>query len=54
MTRQDARIMIETTCHTDDEEQDHVNADKILCDLLVSLKCEEVVRAWKKVKKYYA
>jgi len=54
MNRQEARIKIKTTCHTDDEEINHIEADKILCDLLISLGCEDVVRAWKKVKKYYA
>ena len=41
---------LETTCHTDDEEADHANADNIICELLVDLGCSEVVRAWKKVK----
>ena len=37
-----------------DTEQAHSNADSILCDLLNSLGCEDVVKAFIKVDKWYA
>jgi hypothetical protein len=37
-----------------DKEHDHVEADFILCDLLVSLGFEDVVEAFEAIDKWYA
>lgn len=37
-----------------DEEADHQEADRILCDLLMSLGYGAVVSEWLKVQKWYA
>jgi hypothetical protein len=37
-----------------DRENDHGDADKVLCDLLTSLGYGRVVEAWEKVEKWYA
>lgn len=35
-------------------EEDHIEADKILCDLLVALGYQEVVNEFENVPKWYA
>ena len=40
--------------HTHDLEADHIEADVILCDLLTSLGCDDVVVAYEKIDKWYA
>lgn len=37
-----------------DPEEAHVIADKILCRFLRDLGCDELVKAWEKVPKFYA
>ena len=37
-----------------DDEQGHIRADDMLCELLVQLGCEDIVDAYKKVHKWYA
>lgn len=41
-------------CAEFDPEAAHVEADKVLCNLLVSLGYEDVVEAWHKVPRWYA
>lgn len=36
-----------------DTEREHIAADKVLCDLLKTLGCEEVVKEWETVDKWY-
>lgn len=54
MTKDEAieRLKTQQTCS--DEEAAHVSADNILCELLESLGYSDVVREWKKVKKWFA
>jgi hypothetical protein len=44
---------LEREASTGWEEDDHLNADKILCDLLRRLGYEEVVDLWEQVEKWY-
>ena len=37
-----------------DEEQAHINADNVLCDLLTELGYEDVVHEYNKIEKWYA
>lgn len=37
-----------------DTEGEHLRADAILCEALVSLGCREIVDAWERVGKWYA
>lgn len=37
-----------------DTEQSHMDADKILCDLLVALGHEEIVKEYHTIEKWYA
>lgn len=39
---------------SDDTEEAHREADAILCELLSSLGCDDVVRAWDAIEKLYA
>lgn len=41
-------------CRTRDTEQDHWEADQILCELLTGLGYVRVVKAFRKVKKWYS
>lgn len=37
-----------------DEEQAHIQADALMCELLRALGCEQVVEVYEKMSKYYA
>ena len=37
-----------------DTEIAHSEADKILCDILIEFGCEETVKLWDKIEKWYA
>lgn len=37
-----------------DVERDHSQADDVLCDLLRTLGCQDVVAEWDRIKKWYA
>lgn len=41
-------------CQDDDPEWGHVDADDVLCRLLISLGFDDVVEEYKKVLKWYA
>ena len=45
---------IKSSCHTDDEERDHSNADGILLDLIETLGFNKTIEAYNAVDKYYA
>lgn len=53
MTREQALERLRE-CHTDDEEIDHVRADRVLCELLVSLGYGDVVEEYERVDKWYS
>jgi hypothetical protein len=36
-----------------DTEEDHINADRILCDLLGYLGCQDVVDEYEKIEKWF-
>lgn len=36
-----------------DEEEDHIVADSVLCDMLDALGCHELVEAWEAIDKWY-
>ena len=40
--------------YADDPEVAHQRADDVLCDLLFTLDCKEVVAEYEKVEKWYA
>jgi hypothetical protein len=55
MDRETALQLLERFNRDDcDEEYSHIRADEILCELLTSLGYEDVVEAFKKIKKWYA
>lgn len=57
MTKQEAveKLQALLTGETSgDTEAMHAEADHILCDLLTSLDCNEVIEAWLKIPKWYA
>lgn len=37
-----------------DEEEDHINADFILCEMLDALGYKDLINTWDKVKKWYS
>ncbi len=37
-----------------DQEQDHIDADQVLCDLLSELGRDDVVTEYKKIEKWWA
>lgn len=37
-----------------DEEEDHINADVILCEMLDALGYKDLINTWDKVKKWYS
>jgi hypothetical protein len=41
-------------CKSDEPEGCHVEADKVLCELLVALGYKAVVEAWTRLEKWYA
>lgn len=45
---------IQNSCHTGDDERDHVEADEIVCNLLTELGFHKVVEAYEDVGKWYA
>jgi len=53
MTREEAIKLLKTEQINSDTEQAHGEADDILCDLLNSLGYEDVVKEFKKIKKWY-
>jgi hypothetical protein len=54
MTRQQAIKALEKLTKSNDPEAAHSKADAILCDLLDSLACHDVVEKWRKVQRWYA
>lgn len=52
--REDAIEELRKWQKSDDEEAAHINADGVLCDLLISLGYEDVVNEWEKVDKWYS
>lgn len=54
MTYEDAVKEMKALANGKDEEADHVRADEILCEYLVSLGATELVAAWQDVDKWYA
>ena len=53
MTPEEAIEQIKALHHVDPEEG-HIEADSILCQLLQSLGCSEVVDEFDKLRKWYA
>lgn len=51
---EDEAIQILKECQGDDPETGHIEADKVLCDLLISLGYQEVVNEWENVRKWYS
>lgn len=54
MTKGEAVEKLTVCQHDCDTEGSHIDADDILCDLLVSLGCADVVAAYHKISKWYA
>ena len=54
MNREEAINELKQWQAHDDEEMEHIRADEILCELLISLGYQDVVDEWKKVGKWYA
>lgn len=49
-----ARIKAEAVFSDGDTEAAHINADAILCELLIKLGFQKTVDAWSAVDKWYA
>ena len=49
-----ARMSLRQEIENGDTEAAHSNADKVLCDLLVSLGYKDVVEDYQRVEKWYA
>lgn len=45
---------LKNKCNSGDEEVDHVNADKTLCELLDDLGYNEITAEFNKIDKWYA
>lgn len=56
MNKQDAIEELERIADecAGDIEGAHMDADQVLCDILVSMGHEDVVEAWKAIEKWYA
>ena len=54
MTREEAIKLLQVEQECDDPEGAHINADKILCEFLISLGYADVVAEWDKVKMWYS
>jgi hypothetical protein len=54
MTSKQAKTKLRKLQHREDEEREHWEADKILCDLLTALGYEDVVKEFNKVGKWYS
>jgi hypothetical protein len=53
MTRKEAIKTLRSVKRYDDIELGHIEADKVLCELLASLGYEDVIKAYDKVVKWY-
>lgn len=54
MTPEDALAVLRTLEGNDDYEEAHLEADRILCEVLKGLQLIDLVDAWKRVGKWYA
>ena len=55
MTRQEALISLESIINNqDDVEDDHREADQVLCELLSELGYDDVVNLYQQIEKWYA
>jgi hypothetical protein len=54
MTREQAIEKLKALQGDTDPDAAHMDADKVLCDLLHALEYSDVVLEWEKVKKWYA
>jgi hypothetical protein len=54
MTKEEAVEMLRKLQTDCDTEKAHMCADSVLCDLLISLGCKEVVQEYGKIKTWYA
>ncbi len=54
MDREDAIALLKEQQNNGDKEIAHIEADKILCNLLVSLGYADVVAEWNEIGKWYA
>ena len=53
MDREKAIRFLKIEQSADDVEEGHIEADKVLCELLKALGYEDVVTEWNKVLKWY-
>ncbi len=53
MTRADAIELLRKLQNESDTQEAHFAADAVLCELLESLGCQDVVDEWDRVCKYY-
>lgn len=54
MTREKALSELSEIAKSSDQEVTHVDADEVLCQLLVALGYQDVVNAWDEIPKWYA
>lgn len=54
MTREQAIMLLKADQANGDTEASHSHADRVLCDLLISLGYGDVIAEWLKVHKWYA
>lgn len=54
MTREEALERLKELDKSGDTEAAHADADEVLCELLIALGYEDVVRAYKKIDKWFA
>jgi hypothetical protein len=54
MTREQAIEKLVECQQNRDTENAHLDADKVLCEMLISLGFKDVVNAWEPVHKWYA
>ncbi|RAP71557.1 hypothetical protein [Candidatus Erwinia dacicola] len=54
MTREEAIAKLKALHTSYDPESDHADADKVICELLISLGYEDVVIEYDHVDKWYA
>ena len=53
MTKSEALERMKILRGSDDQIQPHIDGDEILCELLITFGCEDVVEEYRKIRKWY-
>ena len=53
MTKEEALEHMKAVLQSEDQIQPHIDGDEILCKLLITFGCEDVVEEYRKIRKWY-